>query len=82
MIVIMLNMITMALEFQNMPKLMEQVLGIINTVFVVIFTMECVMKLIGLRIYYFKQPWNIFDFAVVIFALISAYIILIDWLTG
>ena len=64
----------MAMEFQGMPKLMEEILGYINTMFVIIFTLECVMKLLGLRMYYFKQPWNVFDFAVVIFALISKFL--------
>lgn len=40
-------------------------------VFIVIFTIECVMKVIGLRWYYFKQPWNVFDFVVVIFSLVG-----------
>ena len=36
-----------------------------------IFTIECVMKIIGLRWYYFKQPWNVFDFVVVVFSLVG-----------
>lgn len=42
-------------------------------VFIVIFTIECVMKIIGLRWYYFKQPWNVFDFVVVIFSLVGKF---------
>ena len=69
--VIMLNMITMALEHYDQTKDFELVLHYINLVFIVIFTVECAMKIIGLRWYYFKQPWNVFDFVVVVFSLIG-----------
>jgi len=71
MIIILLNMMTMAIDHQDMSKELETVLEISNQVFVVIFTCECIMKLLGLRHYYFKQPWNIFDFVVVITSLLS-----------
>lgn len=69
--VIMLNMITMALEHYDQTTEFEQVLGYINQVFIAIFTVECVMKILGLRIYYFKQPWNVFDFVVVVLSLLG-----------
>ncbi|ESO08974.1 hypothetical protein HELRODRAFT_109965 [Helobdella robusta] len=71
MVVILLNMTTMGLEHYDQPKAMEITLNYINTVFIVIFTLECVMKLLGLRFYYFKEPWNIFDFVVVITSILA-----------
>jgi len=29
------------------------------------------MKLLGLRLYYFKQPWNVFDFCVVVMSILG-----------
>ena len=71
MIIILLNMMTMAIEHHDMSKELKGVLHVSNSVFVVIFTCECVMKCFALRQYYFKQPWNIFDFIVVITSLLS-----------
>jgi hypothetical protein len=71
MIVILLNMMTMAIEHYDQPAEFESVLFYINQVFIAIFTLECAMKLIALRQYYFKQPWNVFDFVVVISSILG-----------
>lgn len=71
MIIIMANMLTMTLEFYNMPETMKLALNNINIVFIAIFTLECVLKLIGLRLYYFKIPWNVFDFVVVVLSILG-----------
>eukprot|EP00354_Favella_ehrenbergii_P005952 CAMPEP_0170475016 /NCGR_PEP_ID=MMETSP0123-20130129/16765_1 /TAXON_ID=182087 /ORGANISM="Favella ehrenbergii, Strain Fehren 1" /LENGTH=164 /DNA_ID=CAMNT_0010745301 /DNA_START=3755 /DNA_END=4249 /DNA_ORIENTATION=- len=43
-----------------------------NLIFVFIFTLEAVLKLLGLGVtYYFYIDWNKFDFAVVIMSLLS-----------
>ena len=72
MIVIMLNMVTMSLDHYEMEEDFENVLWIINTVFIVIFTCECLMKLISLRWYYFKAAWNNFDFVVVVISVLGS----------
>jgi len=79
MMIIMFNMVTMALEHYGQTEDFENGLYVINTAFIVIFTTECIMKLLSLRWYYFKQPWNVFDFVVVIVSVLgklftSAYI--------
>ena len=66
MLIILLNMMTMAIEHYDQPDDLEMGLLYVNQVFIVIFTCECIMKLLALRQYYFKQPWNVFDFIVVI----------------
>ncbi len=52
-------------------QIFAQIFPLLLQVFIVIFTIECVMKVIGLRWYYFKQPWNVFDFVVVVFSLVG-----------
>ncbi len=73
MTVIVLNMVTMALEHYEMTKDFEDTLMYINQVFIAIFTMECAMKILGLRMYYFKQAWNVFDFVVVVLSILGKY---------
>jgi len=73
MIFIMLNMITMAIEFEGMSAAYEKGLEYVNMTFLTIFTLECIIKVLGLRLYYFKEPWNVFDFVVVVISLLSQY---------
>lgn len=65
----------MAMEHHGQPELLTHILNVINQVFIAIFTLECVMKLLGLRLYYFKQPWNIFDFCVVVMSIFGEYLV-------
>jgi len=39
-------------------------------IFLVIFTLEAIIKIIALKLVYFKDNWNIFDFTIVAFTLI------------
>ena len=71
MTVIMLNMITMSMEHYDQSQSFGDILAYINQVFIAVFTLECIMKIVGLRKYYFKQPWNVFDFVVVVFSVLG-----------
>ncbi|ESN95162.1 hypothetical protein HELRODRAFT_87061, partial [Helobdella robusta] len=71
MTIILLNMLTMALEHYEQPDEMTTMLSIINSIFIAIFSCECLMKLAALRIYYFKEPWNVFDFCVVALSILG-----------
>lgn len=66
-------MITMAMEHFGQTQDFEDTLMYINQVFIAIFTLECIMKILGLRWYYFKQAWNIFDFIVVVLSVLGTY---------
>ena len=68
---IFLNMIAMCLETADQSEKTETVLGFINLVFIVIFSCECLMKLIALNWRFFKIPWNIFDIAIVVLSLMG-----------
>ena len=69
MCVIGVNMIGMAAEYHGQPSSVTSTLSYVNQVFVAIFTLECVLKLLALRWYYFREPWNIFDFVVVLISI-------------
>ncbi|MBZ3869135.1 Sodium channel protein type 2 subunit alpha [Sciurus carolinensis] len=71
MILICLNMVTMMVETDDQSQEMTNILYWINLVFIVLFTGECVLKLISLRYYYFTIGWNIFDFVVVILSIVG-----------
>lgn len=71
MILICLNMVTMMVETDDQSEYVTSVLSRINLVFIVLFTGECVLKLISLRHYYFTIGWNIFDFVVVILSIVG-----------
>uniref|UniRef100_A0A8D0U4Q1 Sodium channel protein n=1 Tax=Sus scrofa TaxID=9823 RepID=A0A8D0U4Q1_PIG len=74
MILICLNMVTMMVETDDQSDYVTNILSRINLVFIVLFTGECVLKLISLRHYYFTIGWNIFDFVVVILSIVGMFL--------
>ncbi len=76
MLLIILNMVTMMVETDEQSPGIEYILYYINLAFIVIFTTECIIKLIALRCYFFTISWNIFDFVVVILSVVGKGIIL------
>uniref|UniRef100_A0A8C4E7Y9 Sodium channel protein n=1 Tax=Dicentrarchus labrax TaxID=13489 RepID=A0A8C4E7Y9_DICLA len=74
MILICLNMVTMMVETDDQTPDMDKILYWINLVFIVLFTGECVLKMISLRHYYFTIGWNIFDFVVVILSIVGMFL--------
>lgn len=68
---IFLNMVAMCLEQYDQSETYETVLAYVNYVFIAIFTLECIIKLIALNWRYFKIPWNVFDFIIVIFSILG-----------
>ncbi|XP_067869321.1 sodium channel protein type 4 subunit alpha-like [Heterodontus francisci] len=71
MILICLNMVTMMVETDDQSEEKNNILYWINMVFIIVFTGECVLKIIALRYYYFTIGWNIFDFVVVILSVVG-----------
>ncbi|XP_076763421.1 sodium voltage-gated channel paralytic isoform X7 [Xylocopa sonorina] len=66
-----LNMLTMTLDHYKQTQTFSDVLDYLNMIFIVIFTSECLMKIFALRYHYFKEPWNLFDFVVVILSILG-----------
>ena len=62
---IILNTIVMALVQFDESHLLSWIIEIINYTFAAIFTIEAVIKIIALKKQYFNEPWNIFDFTIV-----------------
>ena len=79
MFLILLNMLVMAIEHYDMDEKLQQVIDTLNRLFIVIFTLEVVLKFIGLRLYFFQAPWNIFDLVVIIVSILAAT--LSDWMS-
>uniref|UniRef100_A0A8C5AAF8 Sodium channel protein n=1 Tax=Gadus morhua TaxID=8049 RepID=A0A8C5AAF8_GADMO len=71
MMLIIVNMVTMMVETDEQSERMESVLNKINLVFIVLFTTECLIKILALRCYFFTIGWNIFDFVVIILSIVG-----------
>ena len=72
MVVIFLNMIIMALNFEGSSSGWNMFLTIVNYIFTGIFILECILKLLGLGFAaYFHSGWNRFDFFVVLASIVD-----------
>ena len=69
-----LNMLTMTLDHYGQSEMWVFALENLNMGFICIFTTECVLKIFALRQHYFTEPWNIFDFVVVILSILGKLI--------
>ena len=74
MVFIGLNMLTMTLDHYQQSEMWSFALENLNMGFIVIFSSECILKIFALRQYYFKEPWNVFDFVVVILSIFGKII--------
>jgi hypothetical protein len=70
-ILIFFNMIVMAIDHYKEPQSVSQGLDIMNIIFTTVFALEAVVKIIGLRLHYFRFLWNIFDFLIVIISILG-----------
>lgn len=52
---------------------MAKVTEYINLVFTVVFVIEAIIKIIGLRFHYFRRAWNVFDFVVVVLSVFGKW---------
>ncbi|KAH9527037.1 Voltage-dependent calcium channel type D subunit alpha-1, variant 2 [Dermatophagoides farinae] len=69
---ILLNTITLAMRYNNQPESYSYVLNVLNIIFTALFTVEFVLKLFAFRFKnYFGDPWNCFDFFIVLGSLID-----------
>ncbi|KAM4731897.1 LOW QUALITY PROTEIN: sodium channel, voltage-gated, type I-like, alpha [Anableps anableps] len=73
MVLIWINMVTMMVETEDQGDEWEATLKY-NIVFIVIFSGECLLKMIALRHYFFINGWNIFDFIVVILSIVGMFL--------
>jgi len=71
-VAIMLNTLSLAMKFNDQPLVYTKVLDALNIIFTVFFTLEFVLKLGAFKFKnYFADPWNAFDFIIVLGSLID-----------
>lgn len=71
MFMILLNIFIMMFQHYQQPAEYTKMLHIVNIVFTVIFIIEMIVRIIGLRHQYFTDKWNIFDFVIVILSVVG-----------
>lgn len=72
MICIILNIITMAMIYDEMSDEYSNWLDLFNTIFSFIFLFEALFKILALGIKrYFNSGWNKFDFSIVVTSMLD-----------
>lgn len=54
---------------------MNQATEYINLIFTMVFVVEAIIKIIGLRWHYFRRAWNVFDFVVVALSVVGKFLL-------
>ncbi|CAK6982852.1 voltage-dependent T-type calcium channel subunit alpha-1H-like [Scomber scombrus] len=73
MVAVLLSVLTIAIEHHKQPAVLTHVLQYINITFTVIFVIELALKLLVLKLAYFKDKNNIFDFVIVIISVLGMH---------
>lgn len=72
MLIIALNTLFLCLDYHGAPLGLAKTIEIGNMIFISIFTLEAILKLIGLGVkYYFLDTWNRFDFIIVLLSILA-----------
>lgn len=70
-VLICLNMVVLMVETPNQSSEADIILYWFHFLFLVIFLIEFILKIIAFRQYYFKDYWNILDFVVLIWCIVG-----------
>ncbi|XP_046399749.1 sodium channel protein 60E-like isoform X2 [Ischnura elegans] len=70
-VLIFLNMLTMGIEHYGQSHAIFFVLEVSNAFFTTVFSLEAIVKIMGLRYHYFTVPWNLFDFVLVLASILG-----------
>ncbi|XP_023190924.1 voltage-dependent R-type calcium channel subunit alpha-1E-like isoform X1 [Xiphophorus maculatus] len=66
-VMIALNTVVLMMKYHSAPTAYDAVLKHLNTAFTVLFSMECILKIMAFGfVNYFRDTWNIFDFITVL----------------
>ncbi|KAI5627196.1 voltage-dependent R-type calcium channel subunit alpha-1E isoform X2 [Silurus asotus] len=66
-VMIALNTVVLMMKYHSAPAAYDMVLKHLNTAFTVLFSMECILKIMAFGFMnYFRDTWNIFDFITVL----------------
>uniref|UniRef100_A0A8C7K077 Voltage-dependent calcium channel type A subunit alpha-1 n=1 Tax=Oncorhynchus kisutch TaxID=8019 RepID=A0A8C7K077_ONCKI len=67
MVMIALNTVVLMMKYYSAPAAYDTVLKHLNTAFTVLFSLECILKIMAFGfVNYFRDTWNIFDFITVL----------------
>ncbi|OBS73565.1 hypothetical protein A6R68_15897, partial [Neotoma lepida] len=69
MVLICFQATTIMIQNDEQSVQMETAVYWMESGFVMLFTLECILKLIAFRCHYFTNVWNVHDFMVVIFSI-------------
>lgn len=72
-VLILLNMVAMAQEHYQQSQAYTDALDIMNIIFTTIFTLEALVKIIGMRWHYLRRAWNVFDLIIVILSVLGKF---------
>jgi hypothetical protein len=72
-LVLIFNMIVCAVEFYNQKNSHKNIAKVINTIFITLYGLESLFKLIGLRGNFFRDTWNIFDLIINILSILCKF---------
>ncbi|NWX42299.1 CAC1S protein, partial [Steatornis caripensis] len=76
---ILLNTICLGMQHYNQSAEMNYISDILNVAFTILFTLEMILKLMAFKAKgYFGDPWNVFDFLIVIGSIIDVILSEID----
>ncbi|KFV89770.1 Voltage-dependent L-type calcium channel subunit alpha-1S, partial [Fulmarus glacialis] len=76
---ILLNTICLGMQHYNQSAEMNHISDILNVAFTILFTLEMILKLMAFKAKgYFGDPWNVFDFLIVIGSIIDVILSEID----
>ncbi|KAI3374886.1 hypothetical protein L3Q82_021425 [Scortum barcoo] len=66
-VMIALNTVVLMMKYHSAPTAYDTVLKHMNTAFTVLFSLECILKIMAFGfVNYFRDTWNIFDFITVL----------------
>ena len=68
---LLLNLILLTTEHYGQTKVFTAVQSYSNAVFVIIYIVEFILKMIGFGLNYFRSCWNVFDFSLVVVSIIG-----------
>ncbi|KAJ7992171.1 hypothetical protein DPEC_G00275760 [Dallia pectoralis] len=74
MVLISLNMVMLMVETDDQSMEKEEILYLINLVFVVLYVIECALKLTALRRYYFTDGLNTADFVITVLYVVGTFL--------
>ncbi|CAD8045308.1 unnamed protein product [Paramecium primaurelia] len=69
--IIILNTCVMMIQYLRSPQELTDAIQILNWIFLSIFSIEAILKLIVYRKFYFTSGWNVFDFTVVLLTILG-----------